>query len=208
MPKPERYPVVVVDHPDWLSGAVPALPSLCYLWNLPWLPEPMENLWSALSAPPAPQRPSRRPQVSHSLLGKPLRAFPQPLGKPVDGRPSTGFPQLPQVRRRRRKHHRRKEATSHTSYQFAKNTTTIPSNPVPGFAGRRILRDPTPSRKRCNQVMSPRIAGARMGIPYVCTSWTWPGDPDDSLECDSHKGHELRLDRLNPDGCTGRYSAT
>jgi len=92
MPKPERYPVVVVDHPDWLSGAVPALPSLCYLWNLPWLPEPMENLWSALSAPPAPQRPSRRPQVSHSLLGKPLRAFPQPLGKPADGRPSAGFP--------------------------------------------------------------------------------------------------------------------
>ena len=29
-----------------------------------------------------------RPQLSHSPLGKPLRAFPQPLGKPADGFPT------------------------------------------------------------------------------------------------------------------------
>jgi len=94
MPKPERYPVVVVEHPNWLSGAVPALPSLCCLWNLPCLPEAMEILWTAS------HHPSRRPQASHNLLGKSLRDFPQPLGKPAAGPPTTppadhGFPIAP-----------------------------------------------------------------------------------------------------------------
>ena len=50
----------------------------------------------------------------------------------------------------------------------------------------------------------PLVVGAFTGSPYDCTYWTWPGDPDGFLERDTRDGHELRLERLDPDGCMVR----
>jgi len=50
----------------------------------------------------------------------------------------------------------------------------------------------------------PLVVGAFTGSPYDCTHWTWPGDPDGFLERDTRDGHELWLERLDPDGCTER----
>ena len=47
----------------------------------------------------------------------------------------------------------------------------------------------------------PFVVGAFKGSPDVCLYWTWPGDPDGFLEHDTCNGRELRLDRLDPDGC-------